>query len=168
MSRNESARICAGVRGLIEAVQKLARGSSLAAIALAISASTFACDSKSEERAEARELLQHLNAVADDRSLSERSSALAELRGLRLRVPEHIRTRDTCHAAHLGLLEAETLQTSARQGLAKGERQGGSLSQDDARAINDDIARSNRALAEAKARFPACERATQSLVAQAH
>ncbi|HEX4352960.1 MAG TPA: hypothetical protein VHZ95_08605 [Polyangiales bacterium] len=168
MSRNESARIRAELRGLIEFVQKLARRSAIASLTIACSASLFACDSKVEERAEARDLLLHLNAVADDRSLTERSSALAELRRLRLHVPEHIRTRDTCHAAHLGLLEAETLQASARHGLAKGERQGGTLSQSDAQAINDDIARSNRALAEAKSQFPACEKATQSLVAKSH
>jgi hypothetical protein len=128
-----------------------------------------ACDSRTAERAEARDLLAHLNAISDDHSLVERSAALAALQRMRLQVPEHVRARDACHAAHLGLLEAETLQTSARKALASGAQQpGGSLSASDALAITNDIDRSNRALADAKASLPICERATRALLTKAH
>jgi hypothetical protein len=130
------------------------------------------CDARAAERSEARSLLKHLNAISDEHSLSERSAALERLRRLQLRVPAHARARDACQSAQLGLLEAETAQATARKSLAaasaKQQPGGGALSAQDAQVISADIERSNRALAQAKARFPACERATRELLTKAH
>ena len=128
------------------------------------------CDSQAQERAEARDLLAKLNAISDESSLSERHSALDALAKLRLRAPAHIAMRDACRAAHQELLEAETAQVSARKALAAVSRDpsGGTLSPSQARAIAADIEQSNRALAEAKGRFPTCERAMRELTTKAH
>jgi hypothetical protein len=172
MSCNESPRTFEEVRRVMQRVQKavLMRDTHalLAHVAMLILLPVVACNAQSEERAEARDLLQRLNAVDDQHSLAERSAALDSLQRLRLVSADHVRTRDACHAAHLGLLRAETLQATARQALAKGSEPGGALSAHEATAITDDIAASNKALADAKARFPACESATRDLLNKAH
>jgi hypothetical protein len=172
MSWNESLRTSAEVRWAASNVQKPQRHSLVCAVAsLILLAFGSSCDARAAERSEARDLLKHLNAISDERSLVERSAAIERLRHLPLRVPAHARARDACQSAQLGLLEAETAQANARKSLAAAstkQQPGGTLSAQDAQTISADIERSNRALAEAKNRFPACERATRELLTKAH
>lgn len=142
----------------------------LNAILLCSAAILLACDSEAQERSEARELLAKLSAVSDESSLRERHAALEALGKLRLSVPSHVAMRDACRAAHQGLLEAESAQISARKALAaaSSDPAGGKLSPAQANAIAADIEQSNRALAEAKGRFPTCERAIRELTTKAH
>lgn len=153
-----------------------ATSQSAAAVILLCSAAILgACDSQAQERGEARELLAKLNTISDERSLRERHAALDELSKLRLKTPALIAMRDACHAAHQGLLEAETAQTSARKALAAASASasaktgdGTQLSQAQASTIAAEIEHSNRALAEARGRFPSCERAMRDLTTRAH
>jgi hypothetical protein len=176
MSRNESLRTYVGLRAVARHVQKLRlklqparlwRVASLILLAL-----NLRCDdARAAERAEARKLLSQLTALSDEHSLRERSLALERLQALPLRVPANLRAREACRSAQLGLLEAETTQATARKSLSEAsakQQPGGTLSQEQARAISADIERSNRALADAKARFPACEKATRELLTRAH
>ena len=169
MSRKPLACSLSKLRRPSQRVQKTRAAVSSLHVATLILCTSVACDSRSAERVEARDLLVHLNAVSDETSLVQRSAALAELQHLRLAVPEHVRARDACHAAHLGLLEAESLQASARKAMASSAPQpGGALSKAEAAAITNDIERSNKALATAKANLPVCERATRELLNKAH
>jgi hypothetical protein len=129
-----------------------------------------ACDGCNDKRSQARTLLRALNTLSDKRSLSDRSQALAELGQVELSEPALVRTRESCRAAHAGLLDAETAQTSARQALERASQQGrdAGLSGDSAAAIARDIEQSNQALAQAKVRFPECERAMRELISAAH
>jgi hypothetical protein len=176
MSRNESLRTTVCVRAVACDVQKQRthpRGAWAWRVAsLILLAFNARCDdAKAAERSEARTLLSQLTALSDEHSLRERSDALERLQRLPLRVPAHLKAREACRSAQLGLLEAETAQATARKTLSEASAQqqpGGTLSPNQAQAIAADIERSNRALAEAKARFPACEKATRELLTKAH
>jgi hypothetical protein len=175
MSCNESLRTSAEVRGATCNVQKQQEQrrivAACAVATLILLAVGSGCDARAAERSEARELLKRLNAISDEHSLSQRSAAIERLRQLPLRVPAHTRARDACQSAQLGLLEAETAQATARKSLAAAsakQQPGGALSAQDTQLISADIERSNHALAQAKAGFPACERATRELLTEAH
>jgi hypothetical protein len=146
-------------------VRHLARGG-LLILALLIAA----CDRQADARAEARSLLTALNAVSDERSLTERASAIAVLDRLPLHEPRHAHTRTVCRAAHQGLLDAEAAQATARRALAAANDGGPpqKLSDATAQAVARNIEASNRALGTAKAGFPQCERALRELLKEAH
>ncbi len=129
-----------------------------------------ACDRNAADRDEARALLAAIHVVQDESSLAKRQRALDGLLGLPLLSESHKRTRELCHAAHLGLLRAETEQALARQAFeAESSGQAGApIPPARAHAIAELIARSNEALEDAKKRFPGCESAMAGLVAQAH
>jgi hypothetical protein len=133
-------------------------------LSLLAPALSMGCDTQGGTRAEARELMTSLNAVSDQGSMSDRSAAIERLDRLPLHVPAHLETRKVCRAAHLGLLEAESAQAEARRALATGS----ALERAQAAVIAEDIARSNRALAIAKQRFPECENAMRQLLRTAH
>jgi hypothetical protein len=176
---NESLRTSFDVRVAAAAVQKpsstchTARGHCVASLILlgCALACAFGCnDARETERAEARTLLAHLNALNDRHSLQQQKAALDTLQRLALHVASHVRARDACQRAHEGLLEAETAQASARlawRAASAGPATNSAISPQTAQAIGADIARSNSALADAKARFPACERATRELLTRA-
>jgi len=176
MSRNESLRTSVEIRPSACHVQKqrskLHRALARYVASLILLGFGLGCDdARAAERSEARTLLAHLNALSDEHSLLGRSAALERLRKLPLRVAAHRVAREACRSAQLGLLEAETAQATARKALSEASPQqqpGGKLSQEQASAIGAEIERSNRALDEAKARFPGCERATRELLAKAH
>src|ERR1700712_3191198 len=80
--------------------------------------SACGCGERHDARAEADALMTSLNAVSDDGSFVERSSALERLDQLQLHFPTHAQVRDLCGAAHKGLLEAEVAQAEARRALS--------------------------------------------------
>jgi hypothetical protein len=133
-------------------------------VSMLLSAALSGCDSRREERAEARTLMTSLNAVSDEGSLVRRSAALERLGRLPLRVEAHVQTRDVCRTAHLALLEAEAAQAEARRALAAGR----TLDPKESTEIAADLERSNRALSTAKQRFPQCEIAMRELLRTAH
>lgn len=142
----------------------------VAALALACSV-LCACNGEADRRAEARALLEKLNRLTANGTLTERSAALAALDLVPLRDPKHAQTRDVCRAAHQQLLSAETAQASARKALEEatvGTQPGGApLSPERGQAIADELKSSNESLAAAKRDFPKCEQATVELTAEA-
>ena len=130
-----------------------------------------ACDREAEGRAEARGLLERLNKLSANGSLTERNQALAALAQFAVRDPKHAITRDVCHAAHKQLLQAEAAQVSARKALdeaTSGVQPGGvGLAPERGRAIAAELESSNEALAAAKRDFPKCEQATVELTQEA-
>ena len=116
-------------------------------------------------------LLDRLHALSGEGTLTERKAALDALHELPLREPEHGRTRDVCHTAHLKLLEAEAAQLAARKSLdeASAAVQPGAaaLSPERGLAIAAELERSNAALMAAKTGFPECEQATIALTREA-
>jgi hypothetical protein len=135
-------------------------------LALLLSAATGAlgCNQRSDERAEARQLITSLNAISDEGSLAKRSAALHHLEDLPLHVESHVQTREVCRAAHQALLDAETAQAEARRALSESTTAGGRQTE----VIAADIERSNRAIKTAKQRFPECEQAMRKLLRSAH
>ncbi len=124
---------------------------------------------KAKEQAEARDLLTRLNAIEDDTSLATRKKALDALELLPLSSPANRAAREACHAAHVGLLKAETEQAVAKQTLDDADKGpvAARLPAGDAQGVSEAIARSNAALEEAQKHFPACEQAMQALIARA-
>jgi hypothetical protein len=152
------------IRASFQGVQKASAG-----LLLALGIVSGACNQKADAHGEARELLRSLNDVSDRGSFQERSAAIDRLAKLPLRVADHVQTRAVCRAAHQGLLEAETAQAEARKALSEASgRDAGLLGSQQATAVAVDIARSNKALATAKQRFPECERAMRKLIVEAH
>jgi hypothetical protein len=129
------------------------------------------CNSGEESRVEARALLDRLNKLKANGTLTERKQALDALEDFSLRDPEHVRVRELCRHAHLQLLEAEAAQAGARKALdeAASAQQpgGGPLTPERGQAIASELERSNAALATAKREFPKCEEATVALAKQA-
>jgi hypothetical protein len=152
------------IRTSFRGVQKASAG-----LLVALGIISAACNQKADARGEARELLRSLNDVSDRGSFQERSAAIDRLTNMPLRVADHVKTRAVCRVAHQGLLDAETAQAEARKALSEGSgRDAGLLGMQQATAVAADIARSNKALATAKQRFPECERAMRKLIAEAH
>jgi hypothetical protein len=152
------------IRASFQGVQKASAG-----LLFLLGIITGACNQQSDTRAEARELLRSLNDVSDRGSFQERTAALDRLTKMRLRVADHVQTREVCRSAHQGLLDAETAQAEARKALSDASaRDAGLLGSKQATTIAADIERSNKALATAKQRFPECERAMRKLIAEAH
>jgi hypothetical protein len=160
----------AGIRGLTRAVQKRPAASLGWLGVLLVLASVSACSRHEEAHSQARTLLRALNALSDKHGLAERAAALQALAQLELSEPAVVSARASCRAAHAGLLDAEASQTSARKALelASHSASDAGISGASAAAIAAEIEQSNRALAEAKVRFPECERAMRELVKQAH
>ena len=124
------------------------------------------CDREAESRAEAKRLIERLQALSDEGTLTQRQTALDALRAMELRQPEHARTRDVCAGAHQQLLAAEAAQTSARKTLdeaTQAHASGKGLSPERGHAIAAELERSNEALAAAKNAFPQCEARTLQL-----
>jgi hypothetical protein len=161
MSENLSRCISFAVLSSGLPVQKL-----FAALAL-LAVLSMGCDGEAETRAEARSLLEKLQSLSGEGTLSQRKAALDALKDLELRFPEHAKARDVCHAAHLQLLQAETAQLDARKALdeaARAQETGGApLSPERGRAIAADLQKSNDALAASKTAFPKCEKVTLEL-----
>jgi hypothetical protein len=168
MSCKESPRTRGAVLAIGSAVQKLEKHARVASVILVFAA--FGCDSQADARGEARVLVRQLSEFSDDRSLVERSNALGALAKLPLRSADHAQARDVCVAAHRGMLDAETSQASARKALQEAQSQAANGGLDKARAtsIANAIEASNRALTQAKQRFPECERAMRKLLTEAH
>jgi hypothetical protein len=129
------------------------------------------CNSGEESRVEARALLDRLNKLKANGTLTERKQALDSLQEFNLHDPEHVRVRELCRNAHQQLLEAEVAQAGARKALedAASAQQpgGGALSPERGQAIAAELDRSNAALVTAKREFPKCEEATVALAKQA-
>jgi hypothetical protein len=116
-------------------------------------------------------LLDQLNKLKANGTLTERKQALDALQDFDLHDPTHVRVRELCRNAHLQLLEAEAAQTGARKALEEAARAqqpgGGPLAPERGRAIAAELERSNAALATATREFPKCEEATVALAKQA-
>ena len=124
------------------------------------------CDREAETRAEAKQLLERLQALSGDGTLSQRQTTLDGLRTMELREPEHAHARDVCLGAHEQLLQAEAAQTAARKALddaTKAQAGGSGIPPERGRAIAADLQRSNDALAASKRAFPQCEELTLKL-----
>lgn len=127
------------------------------------------CNGESAAKTEAHDLLQRIQAIEDDTSLEARKKALDALVLLRLESSDNRKARDACHAAHAGLLAAETEQAIAKKALDEAQKgpSGAPLSAQSGKLVADAIERSNRALAAAQKHFPSCETAMQGLIARA-
>lgn len=130
-----------------------------------------ACNRESESRAEARGLLEKLNKLSANGTLTQRKQALDALDALDIREPQHVHARDVCRSAHGQLLQAETAQVSARKALeeATKDRAPGSppISSERGLAIAAELKQSTAALTAAQLQFPNCEEATIALTREA-
>ena len=173
MSCNELFRTATDVRSQCALVQKpprVMRGACVASLILLTAAAAGCSDPREAERSEARTLLTYLTALSDQHSLQEQHTALDRLHHLPLKLAQHQKARAVCEQAHRELLDAEAAQASAQKALkeaGKRDTPDAPLSAQQAQRISADIERSNRALSEARTRFPACEQATRQLLTRA-
>lgn len=139
--------------------------------ALLLALLALGCNSGEESRTEARALLDRLNKLKADGTLTQRRQALDALGEFSVRTQEHVRVRDLCRNAHLQLLDAEAAQVGARKALdeaARAQQPGGaSITPERGQAIAAELDRSNAALAAARREFPKCEEATVALAREA-
>jgi hypothetical protein len=139
--------------------------------ALLLALLSSSCNSGEQSRSEARALLDRLNKLKADGSLTERKQALDSLEQFGVHNPEHLRVRDLCRNAHLQLLDAEAAQVGARKALEEATRSqqpgGGSITPERGQAIAAELERSNAALVAARREFPKCQEATLALSREA-
>ena len=115
------------------------------------------------ERNEAQLLVDRLERIEEDSPLAVRQRELASVRRLGLSAEEVVRVRDACVRAHEALLTAEREQESARTALARATGAGAELPPADATRIAAAIERSDRAIAQSRELFPACQQGKRSL-----
>lgn len=139
----------------------------VAVVILACVAPAVGCSSCDDpRRAQARLLLDALQALDVAASPARREAGLDALRRLPLDDPDLARTRDGCVTVHAGLAAAEHEQGQARDALARAAAHGvdGGLSASTAEQVRTAIARSEQARERALAALPECERATRDLL----
>lgn len=115
------------------------------------------------ERNEAQLLVDRLERIEEDSPIAVRQRELASVRRLGLSAEEVVRVRDACVLAHDALLTAEAEQQSARTALERATGAGAELPAADAERIAAAIERSDRAIAQSRELFPACQEGKRSL-----
>jgi len=115
------------------------------------------------ERNEAQLLIDRLERIEEDSPLAVRQRELASVRRLGLSAEEVLRVRDACVRAHDALLTAEREQESARTALERATSAGAELPPAAATRIAAAIERSDRAIVQSRALFPACQEGKRSL-----
>lgn len=134
------------------------RTPSLVAFLLAFALSAPGCGSREEN--EARLFLDRVATIDDSAPPARRRPQVEALAALPLETDAIRTARDTCVRAHEALLEAEEEQASARGRLSDvTTRAGGgaAVPDDERRAIESAIARSNAALGRARDLLPRCQ-----------
>jgi len=130
---------------------------------VALGAIVLACGGSSDS--EARALLHQLKGLELDAPMAERQARIGRLKELALRADDLVAARDACVRAHQRLLEAEVAQAEAKRDLASARLGPGDGSRGPAMAhgLERSLQRSEDALSQARAAFPACRDLTRSL-----
>jgi len=113
------------------------------------------------ERNEAVLLIDRLDSL-DTPSDDERRQRVEALSQLPIASPEVAAVRDHCVTMHRALLTSEEMAAGLRGALA-GHEDGEPVPAATRRALDEALARSNRALAEARAEGPPCEDGASAL-----
>ncbi len=124
----------------------------------------FAAGCADNVRNEAQLLVDRLERIEEDAPLAVRQRELASVRRLGLSAEEVVRVRDACVRAHDALLTAEREQESARAALERATGAGAELPPADATRIAAAIERSDRAIAQSRELFPACQEGKRGLM----
>lgn len=119
------------------------------------------CGDREATQKEARSFMRAYEAVSHKAPVPKRRAALDALRGLILHRPEVKEARDRCVRAHEALLEGEAAQEQAAQALdralAAAPAGGAPLAPATRADIGAELERSEKSLADAKAKFADCE-----------